>query len=435
MTRKFLISLLSALTWVFLSSPANAVMIQFPAQGILYPAVWNANGPPGWPSGGQGNGVLNGATIKVAVVGTVFQKDAAFQGGTSKNIQSVSWSTPTLTCAGCTSVLQVSLQTVGTSGPPAIPSGTILASGNAKSTKSLSAVASNNWETSNNFTSSATVNYGDQIAVVWEFTSYDSGSTAVTAVNSLYDCGFNLQFNFFNGSVWANTCNMTPIIQLNFDDGTVGTLTGGQAFKVFQGPTADTFNSSSTPNEIGMAFTVPFSAQVDQLCAGVGVVGTTSSWTIELTDGAGTPNVLASVAVDPHTTRATGTGAGNVNQAMSCFPVAPVTLTRSTQYYLGVLATGAGNIATTYTTFNAASGMDTTMFCGQNCAYATRKGASWSATTTTRRLNAGVMISAMDDGTGSGTIPRHRLIETIFPKNLGIANDNEDFMPRRWKQE
>lgn len=396
MTRKFATYLLGFLLPA--TSVAQAVTVQLPAQGVLFPGVQATTGPA--PYTGIGNiANLNSATAQFAVTGYVFEKGAGFQTGTPKTIQNIKWATGNRICAGCTSVITYTIESTATSGPPAKPSGTVLAAGGATITQTLLSVTSAGMNNTGNFTTGPVVHYGDLISFRAAFSSYDSGSVGMAGSSTLYDCNSSLQTSLStdSGATWGVSCLNPPNIEIDFTDGSVGTILGIFPYNAFAGPTTDTFASGSNPNEIGLTLNFPFGVQVDQLCAGVGIASTSSTWTIRLTDNAGTPNVLASVSPDPHTTRATGTGFG---QAMSCFPIAPVTLAANTDYRVGVLATGAGNVTITDILVSTAGALDASFNSGQGFAYTTRHGAAWAAPTATKRPYMGVMVSAFDIGNG-----------------------------------
>jgi hypothetical protein len=388
----FLISLLACLA-------VTAKMVQFPSQGFLVPQYY-INGP-GIAGSTGGLGGISAANNKLVFYGRVYQKDLWFRrGNVAKNLNHISFSSDVRTCSGCTSTVQVDIEGVSTSaGPPGQPDGSILGGGNALATQSLSSISNSVWYTGMpNFTAPAVVRYGQLIAVVFSFSTYDSGAFNLAGASQLTDgAAHSPTIVKYNGTTWTSSYQL-PNIALEFDDGTVGTLAMGLAYQ--QVAVNNTYNSSSNPNEIGMSFQIPFNAQIDALCANFSVASASSMATIELTDFSATPTVLASVAgIDGHTAR----GTGGTRNSISCFPINVISLKRNTTYVVGVKATTANNITASSIQFGAASNLDTTMASGQAFTYVTRtNGASWSAISTTKRPDFAVRISAIDDGTGPG---------------------------------
>lgn len=391
--KKFLIAFLICL----MASPADAVVVQLPSQGWIMPG--NPINQPIISGNTNGLGGISASNQIIAFYGFVYQNQLSFRNGSlaTKNLNHVSFSNDVKTCAGCTDTVRVSIQGVSTSaGPPGQPDGVILGGGNALATQALSGMTNSVWWTSTpNFTSPAVVSYGQLISVVFDFTAYTAGAFNLAGNPQAPDsAAHGPNVAKFNGASWTNPFFLTPNIQLEFDDGSVGTLAMASAYTNVANN--NTFNSGSNPSEIGMPFQIPFDSQVDAICASFTVASASSTATIELTDNAGTPNVLASVAIDGHTARQT---AGTAS-TLSCFGIPVQTLTRNTTYVVGVKATSVNNITTSSMSFGAANSMDTSFASGQQFQFSTRNGASWAASTTTKRPDFAVRVSAVDDGTG-----------------------------------
>ena len=388
--------LLGALMMALLAvTPARAVMVQLPSQGFMLPS-YPVNGPLIEDSSGQAIAVMSAAPQKIVVYGRVYQKDLAFRQGTArKNLSHISFASNNISCSSCTSVVQMDIEGVSTSaGPPAQPDGMILGGGGASATKSLSAIPGGSWITNfPNLGAPASVSYGQLIAVVFSFSSYNTGMFQLRGTSSTApdNPGFGPDLATYNGTAW-NVVNLTPPnIALEFSDGTVGSL--AMAMPYLQSAVNDIFNSASKPSEIGMPFQLPFNAQIDQLCAAVTVTGAGSTAVLELTDSAS--HVLASVSLDGHSNRSAGG-----SQGLGCLPIPLQNIPRNTTYYVGLKATSAGNIVLPSMTVGAASSFDASWGAGQKFAYATRNGGAWSSITTTRRPFMAVIVSAVDDGTG-----------------------------------
>jgi hypothetical protein len=394
---------LSALLGVLLAvQPAWAVMVQIPGQGIILPQ-YIINSPTFEDITGGVPTAMSASGMKIVAFGRVYQKDLNFrQGAVTKSINHISFAAGGQVCAGCISTVQVDIEGVSTSsGPPGQPDGVILGGGSASATLALSRITNNTWFTGMpNFTAPAVVNYGQLIAVVFSFSTYDSGIFSQRNVGAASAAAvFGPNYSTYNGITWASSSPQTPPnFQLDFSDGTVGTLNFSMPYN--NSANNDVYNSSSNPNETGMQFELPFNAQIDQICASSNVANGSATGTLELTDGNTVPNVLASVALDGHQTGGTGGTWG-----IGCVPITVQNILRNTPYYLGWKATSANNVSIPIISVGAASSWDAAMGGGRKFVYVTRHGAAWSAATTTARPYMAIVVSAIDDGTGPLAAP------------------------------
>lgn len=382
-----------------LYQPHNAFappMVQIASQGIILPQYVVYTPTYEDAMGSNPSATMSATSNKIVAIGRVYQKDLSFRNGSAtKNLNHISFRTGGQTCTGACiagTTVQVDIEAVSTSaGPPIQPDGTIAGGGTALATKLLTSITNNVWYTAMpNLTTSAVVHYGDLIAVVFSFSAYNTGTFVIDGVGAASGgANFGPNWSTFNGTTWAATAVQNPPnITLEFDDLSVGTLDFSQPYS--GAATADTYNSSSNPNETGMPFQLPFNAQVDQICAVTAVANASAAGVLELTDGAGTPNVLASVTLDGHQTLGTGSA-----QGVGCVPIPVQSLTRNTQYYVGWKATTANNVQIPVLSFGAASSLDASMGAGQQFAYATRHGGAWSATTATQRPYMAIVVSAV----------------------------------------
>jgi hypothetical protein len=354
---------------------------QLPGTGIWIPQ-WRQFS---FPATLANVGTIDATGEKCAFVGRVWFKERT---GT-KAIRKVGFRFGTVTKAGG-SGLTVSLQDIDlTAGAPMQPDGTqdqtvAIANGNA-------AFASNTWITTGNLSADRTVTYGDLIAVVIEFDG--SGRQGADAVN-ITGIGASAAANTMHQGIsiaytasWA-AVSTVPNVILEFSDGTFGTLDGGFPCSASN---THTFNSSSTPDEYALAFSLPFPCKVDGLRAAANFAGNDA--TITLYEGT---TVKQSVAIDGN---AIYTAAG---PRMLQVPIPETTLAANTTYYVAVKADTTSNISLYSTDVDNANHF-TTVEGGTPLNYVTRTDAgAWDAATTTRRLLAGVRISSLDDGTGSG---------------------------------
>lgn len=327
--------------------------------------------------------LIDASGEKVAWVGPVFTPNRG-----SKNIQTVGFLPGAITSAGG-STMRLSLQNVdAATGLPYRPDGTQ----DQTVDFLISAPTASTWYQTSNLSATRSVSYGEMLAVVLEFQSF-AGADALNVQNlptGTSSLGGNLGLVHFTAS-WTKISVMPNII-LGFDDGTFGTLgPAGGSFPFASLTTDSTFNTGSTPDEVALRFTVPFSCKVAGawMAAAVGAAG--RDFSVVLYEGT---SALATVAIDgDYASASTGT----------IFTVlfAEQTLSPGTVYYLAIKpGTASNNTAYSYTVntadhFQAAPG-------GTEWQYASRTDAgAWSATAT-KRLIAGLLISSLDDGVGGG---------------------------------
>jgi hypothetical protein len=94
-----------------------------------------------------------------------------------------------------------------------------------------------------------------------------------------------------------------------FDDGTIGTVGVPPIVAPVGGLSNTTFGSATTPSELGVAFTMPYTRSIGAMGLMIGSIDTTETFDLVLyQDPYGTPVELYSVAQDPRITRSTGQG-------------------------------------------------------------------------------------------------------------------------------
>lgn len=329
-----------------------------------------------------GTGVqIDASGEKFAWIGRVWNKDRA-----SKNITKVGFRLGT--CSGIASnTLTVSLQNVDTTtGPPYQPDGTQ----DQTATIAAGSLTSNAWVLSPALSASRSVSYGELIAVVAEYTSF-SGTPVVQFSQII---GSSNSFPSVQSGPMLFTASWAAVTQysnilLEFDDGSFGTLSDAYPCATIN---THTFNSGSSPNEHALAFTVPFKCKVDGIYAWMNSTAATADFDLVLYDS--TPTALASCSFDSNALRSTigGYHIGEITEQ---------TLNAGTQYYITVKPTTANNCAVYSFDVNAANHFQAWPG-GTSWQYSTRSGGSFAAHTTTRRLMAGIRISALSDDASSG---------------------------------
>lgn len=296
-------------------------------------------------------------------------------------------------------------------GPPIQPDGTIKGIANAAFATTLStAVVANAVNTTANFGANDTgIHYGDARCIVFEFSAYTSGASHVIGAGISTDPApwGPFQSNW-GGASWAPRAlsgggTVVPNILINFSDGTVGGFSSVIPWGFVSSPT-EVLNTASSPREIGWEFQTPFNVQINKLCGDFSTANGSSNFTLELTDKAGTPNILATINLLGAQGRAAG-----AFQGAGCFPTlvggvpTRITITRNTSYVVGVLGTSASpnNLQIFTQAVSSTASLDLFFGCGRKCGRVTRSvGGAWSALSTTQMPLLGVGIVAIDTNTG-----------------------------------
>lgn len=318
----------------------------------------------------------------------------------------ISFFTNNVTYANASSVVRVGIQDVATAaGPPAQPDGTwdvykdcTTATGEMSSASDFVQVN----VTMN--TGSKSIAQGDLIAVVFDMTGR-GGSDSVTIQHILGAQGYVTRpvVNTYVGAAWGNLGNsLTPYpnVLIQADDGTLGIIKGGYFIKyngVYQ------WVSTSTPDEYGLIFQVPFRCAVDSFVAAIGGSAAGADYIMRLySSPLGSPAVLASVQVD---------GAqmgGNSDDRYAVFGIStPVILNPNTDYCLAVEPNGINQIDLGYITLGNANHRPVLGLA--NCRGASRNNAGggaspvFSGETTTTIPGLGVGISHLDMGNPNPT--------------------------------
>jgi hypothetical protein len=340
-------------------------------------------------------GLIDATGEKYAVSGNVW-----FPARTgTKNISRVQFRWGTIVKAGG-SALTISLQDVNLSaGPPMQPDETqdqTVAVANADA-----AFLSNTWYRSGTFNANRTVTYGDRLSVVVEYdgsgrlgadsviitgiTASASTSPFLTAVAALKTSGS-----------WGIPGNSFPLIVLEFDDGTFGTLEGAAVASAIASNAVN--SGTAVSDEYALVINFPFACKVDGLWVSV-FCAVGADFEVLLYSGT---TALATVAVSAKAITAT------VSQRYCFVPIPETTLTANTDYYVAIRPTTTNNV-TVYTIDVNSANHWTVQDGGTALQFSTRVDqGSWAAKTATRRLHAGVRISSLDDGTGGMILSRVR---------------------------
>ena len=387
---KRLLSLLLVLLLAI--TPVQATDVNFTGLGAYVPAIPGANPALAYNS----TLVIDATGEKMSYLGPVW-----FPGRTgSKTINKAHFRFGAITKAGG-SALTASLQDISLTASTMQPDEAqdqyrAIANGDA-------GFASNTWYSTGLLTSDGTdtgtkrsVVYGALLALVLE---YDGGgrlgldSVVMSALNVV---GTSIMNGIGGGTLktasWA-TQNAGPVIVLEFSDGTYGTIlsnTGLPASAV----NSHTFNlDTAGADEYALEVKFPFPVRIDGAYAAVRAAVATSDFEVLLYSGT---TVLETTTVIANSLDAVNT----VRIIEVAWPER--ILTANTLYRLAVRPTTANNILIYSFDVSNAAFLDLVPG-GQAFAYSTRVDqGSWSSTTTTRRIVAGVRLSSLSDGAGGG---------------------------------
>ena len=297
------------------------------------------------------------------------------------NITTVSFMTGTVTTSD---TLSVGLETVdATTGDP---SGTAYG-GSVPGT--VSGLATNTiYEVTLGTQASATA--GDYVAIVIKYNSYVAGNLQIRGMDNTATMPTGLPYNDLFTTAWVKDTDATPIVTLGYsgsyyDMGALGTRV----------PVSTTFSSSSTPDEIGNKFTLPWPVRVSMFVIWIDADGAVD---IVLYDSDGT-TALATVSIDDNIR-------GSANNARYVLPLASkVSLVKDTAYRLVVKPTTTTGVNIKEITAESIAMLDQ-LPGGRNCFRTSRTDAgAWTDTATTVQIYGLSMIfDQVDDGVGGGGV-------------------------------
>lgn len=313
---------------------------------------------------------LNAAGLKCAFMGHLFIPGIAT--GATKTISSaggkIHFKTGVTAFTGAGTTLDVGIQGVSTAaGPVARPDDTFTVSKTL--TGGTDTITTNAENTAVMDTGTATLANGALIAVVFDMTAEDG--TAVDSVIIQHQVGVGKYYpiaQIFSAAAWAAATTISvPIIRIEFDDGTLGYLE--QAWSITAAG-AEAWSSTTDPDERGVIMQVPF----DCTASGIWIVGggadLNSGFTYNMfSDPTGTPAALSGAS---GTWNARHFPMVSVDRAIFLPFSGDVDITKNTDYWLGVRATGSTNIRLSSWTVSAAA--NKTWFGNGTAGQSTRDG-------------------------------------------------------------
>lgn len=262
-------------------------------------------------------------------------------------------------------------------------------------TTAASTPAAAGWYNPGNFNATRAVSRGDLVAMVIENPTFTAGDSL--SISHLLAAVSGLQgFPYGVNVTGTKQLQSVPVFALRYDDSTYGFL-GSECWAISSIGTW-TANTGTTPDEVGLAFTLPFPARLSSVMF-TGSVAASADWDIVLYDSSS--NVLATQSCDDDVTGSTG----------SIFHShtfdAAVELAGGSLYRVALKPTTANSITLPYGVFNSLPLMDTVE--GGQAFYGTSRtdAGSWTnynnGTDGYRRPRMYLRFDAFDDGqTGGG---------------------------------
>jgi len=303
------------------------------------------------------------------------------------------------------SIMDIGIQGVNTSGPLAQPDGSFTVKartvGGGADTTSPTLTTTNSWHTITPTTGTATIASGDLCAFVIDFNTR-AGSDSVLVQVGTYQLGMArpLTLTYLAGAWLTSGTGLMPNCVVVASDGTLGWFVGSALFGV---PVVlSTWIATTNPDERGMIFQVPFDCKVSALWCQIRTADAASDFTMYLTSSAESGRTTmaagaATVVVDASQLNGTGT------ERVGLFPLpSEVSLTANTDYCVSVRATGTSNLRWGYQTLGDAAYR--AFFPGGTTmrGVTANDGSDFSGSSTTTIYPVGVMISHVQDGTGGG---------------------------------
>jgi uncharacterized repeat protein (TIGR02059 family) len=205
-------------------------------------------------------------------------------------------------------------------------------------------ITTSTWKTVSMTSGTKDITHGQKVAIVFDMTVRGGGNTDSVQVSGVSIQVANAgwpQVQHYTAS-WARQSSL-PICIIEFDDGTLGTIAGGLPVSAISGYT---YSSSSTPDEYGVLFQLPFESTATSLW--MIAKPTTNAANGELilySDPLGTPVAEATISLDANNFQLTD----GVRFGEWVLPTAK-TLAANTDYAVAFRPTTTTNVTLTYFT-------------------------------------------------------------------------------------
>lgn len=243
-------------------------------------------------------------------------------------------------------------------------------------------------------TGTKTINDGDLLAVVIEFTAR-GGADVIRPIKINLVSG--IPYCTVDSGSGPGKDAAAPAVTIEFADGTIGYFTD-ESTALAQ--TGVSFNSGSAPDEVASLFELPVGVRIDGVFVSIGELDSGETGNLNVyADPTGTPSALATVAVDPDLTALPSSTAGRHE-----FPLGTtLDLSADTLYAVAYEATSAGNRMWGQVTLPSAA-------CRRAWAFGTtlqgggrvNGSGAFGSLSSTVMLMFGLRVIAIDVGSGSG---------------------------------
>jgi uncharacterized repeat protein (TIGR02059 family) len=368
------------------TTDAGGEVATFSGGGVLYPTIFNPSMVTAITNGIQNSTyAIDAVNEKVAFIGTIYIDGRP---GAAKTISAagsgkIHFLPGTVTFADTLTTptnIRVGIQdlddTTGGSGAGigATPDGT--SDVYADLVAGTDTITSATWQTATMTTGTKDITHGQKIAVVIEMTARGANNTDSVTVAALAaqvsHAGFP-QVQHYTASYVRQTS--VPIVVIEFNDGTLGYILGGS---VHSAVNAVTYASSSTPDEYGIIFQLPFeSTAISLWFQGRPTSNAANAELVLYSDPLGvTPVAEATITLDANNFNLSD----GLRFAEFTLPTA-FTLAANTDYAVALKPTTTTNVAAM--TWSLADANYRKFLAGTNVSRATRtNGGAFVATTT-----------------------------------------------------
>jgi hypothetical protein len=367
------------------STEGDIEVATFSGGGVIYPTYPHMSVLQNVTNGIQNNSfTMDAAAEKVAFIGTIYIDGRP---GSAKTISAagsgkIHFLPGTVTFAdttGSPTNLRVGIQdlddTTGGSGAGvgATVDGTFDVY--ADLVAGTDTITTTTWKSATMTTGTKDITHGQKIAVVFDMTVRGGGNTDSVQINGLTVAAGNSGFPQLqhNTASWVRQMSL-PICVIEFNDGTLGYLQGSC---VHSAVNAVTFASSSTPDEYGIIFQLPFeSTAISLWFHGRPTSNAANAELILYSDPTGTPVAEATITLDANNFNLSD----GLRLSEFALPTAK-TLAANTNYAVCVRPTTTTNVAVM--TFSLADANYRKFLAGTNVSRATRSDNAGAFTPTT----------------------------------------------------
>lgn len=255
------------------------------------------------------------------------------------------------------------------------------------------AIVANTMVVSGNLSADRTVTVGERIAAVVKFGTFNASDT-VEILASLQGtrAGINGTEYVASNSTgsYAKSLTTMPLLEIIYSDGSYAFCPALAPWETFG---TDTYNNGSTPDEIGLRFTVPAPMRL----AGCWFNGDSDGdANFNLYDSGGKTTLLSGLDKDIRQTTA--------GMSRPVMFTTPAVLAAGTEYVLAVEPSTATSLSLRWATVRVAAAWDQT-YGGQAWHYATAKNPATATNftlTSTKRPLLGLIFDQVDDGASAG---------------------------------